>query len=136
MFHLNESLLAFEQLKRSHTREYLAEKLLNIFEDFNIAEKLFCITTDAASNNTAIVSYLSSILKIRKQINWNYKKMHINCLNHVVNLAVQKFLRTIKVIKSKDDEENREVEVIGSETESFARTLSKVKGLAKIYLKF
>ena len=129
-------MLAFEQLEGSHTGEYLAEKLLNILEDFNIAEKLFCITTDAASNNTAMVSYLSSILKIRKQINWDYKKMHINCLDHVVNLAVQKFLRTIKVIKSKDDEKNGEVEVIESETESFAGTLSKVRGLAKVCPKF
>ena len=44
--------------------------------------------------------------------------MHINCLNHVVNLAVQKFLRSIKVVKSKDDEKDGEVEVVEDETES------------------
>lgn len=60
--------------------------------------------------------------------------MHINCLDHVINLAVQKFLRSIKVVKYKDDEEDGEVEIIESETESFAGTLTKIRGLAKVCL--
>jgi len=124
--------LAFERLVGSHTGEYLAEELFAILEDFNITEKLFCITTDAASNNIAMVSHLSSILKTQKQIDWDHKKMHINCLDHVINLAVQKFLRSIKVVKSKDEEEDGDVEIVESETESFAGTLSKIRGLAKV----
>lgn len=118
----------------SHTGDYLAEELFAILEEFNITEKLFCITTDAASNNTSLVSNLSSILKTRKDIEWDHKKMHINCLDHVINLAVQKFLRSIKVVKSRDDEEDGEVEVVDSETESFAGTLTKIRGLAKVLL--
>lgn len=58
--------------------------------------------------------------------------MHINCLDHVINLAVQQFLRSIRVVKAKDDDEDGDVEVIESESESFAGTLTKVRGLAKV----
>jgi len=135
-FHLNESLLAFERIIGSHTGEYLAEQLFVILEEFNVSEKLFCITTDAASNNTTLVSNLSLILRNRKHVNWDHKKMHINCLDHVINLAVQKFLRSIKVVTSNDNEEDGEIEVIESESESFAGTLSKIRGLAKVLVLF
>jgi hypothetical protein len=125
--------LAFERLVGCHTGEYLAEKVFEILEDFDISEKLFCITTDAASNNTTLVNHLSSILRDKKNIDWDHKRMHINCLDHVINLAVQQFLRTIRVVKTKDDQEDGEVEVIESETESFAGTLTKVRGLAKVH---
>ena len=87
---------------------------------------------DAASNNSTLIVSLSSILKKEKNITWDHEKMHINCLDHVINLAIQKFLQSIKVVKSKDKEEDGEVEVVESETEPLAGTLTKVRGLAEV----
>ena len=134
----------------------MAEELFKILEEFDISEKLFCITTDAAKNNTTLVRNLSRILCERKGIKWNYKEMHINCLDHVINLAVQEFLQTIKVVQpinneddedddddkdgeddeddedDENDESDGENEIIEGEEGSFVNTMAKVRGIAKV----
>ena len=87
----------------------MAERLFGVLEDFDITSKLFCITTDAASNNTTLVKSLSEILLDQKGIYWDWEKMHINCLDHLINVAVQAFLRAIKVVSSSDDDEDGDV---------------------------
>jgi len=126
----------------------MAEELFKILEEFDISDKLFCITTDAAKNNTTLVRNLSKILRERKGIKWNYDEMHINCLDHVINLAVQKFLKTIKVVRSNadeddeddgdeedggDDEDDEENEIIEEEEGSFVTTMAKIRGIAKVF---
>ena len=100
-FHLHEALLTFKELTGSHTGENLASVIFDTLDDYNIAEKLHCITTDNASNNTKAMETLSTMLRRRKGINWSHKTQHIACLNHVINLAVQAFLRKCKVIDAK-----------------------------------
>ena len=100
-FRLHEALLTFQELTGSHTGENLASVIFDTLDDYNIAEKLHCITTDNASNNTKAMETLSNMLRRRKGIKWSHTTHHIACLNHVINLVVQAFLRKCKVIDAK-----------------------------------
>ena len=93
-FTLQQELLGFVPLSGSHTGEYMAEIVYDILEEFGIKEKFFCVTTDNASNNLLMVKELSKLLS-NDGIKWDYKTQHIPCLAHIINLVVQKFLKTI-----------------------------------------
>ncbi len=85
--------------------------IFNTLDAFNLTEKLFCITTDNVSNNKKAMKFLSKLLWKWKGIRWNWKECHISCLNHVIDLAVQAFLKSIKVIETEEEEEvEKEVE--------------------------
>jgi len=51
---------------------------------------------------------LTKLLLVRKGIKWNWKEYYISCLNHVIDLAVQAFLKKIKVIEVTETEEEEE----------------------------
>src|SRR5579859_1200295 len=60
---LHEALLAFTLLEASHTGAKLAREIFKTLHQFNIAEKLYCITTDNASNNTKAMRMLAKLLR-------------------------------------------------------------------------
>ena len=107
-WNLHEALLDFKRLHGSHTGKKLAMEIFDMLDVFNIAEKLFCITTDNASNNKMAMKCLSKLLLKRKGIRWKWEECHISCLNHVIDLAVQAFLKSIKVIETEEEEEVEE----------------------------
>lgn len=110
-FQLHEALLGFRQLTGRHIGAKLAKETLNILNEFDLAKKLFCVTTDNASNNGKMVKVLKK--ELRKQgISWNGETNHISCLSHVLNLVVQAFLKTVKAIAPNldDDVLNEEAE--------------------------
>jgi len=92
-----------------HTGSRLADAIFNIITDFEISEKLFCITTDNASNNIKCMKKLSDKL-LEKGVIWSAKEHHIPCLNHVINLAVQAFLKKLKALNSENIQEDKEKE--------------------------
>jgi len=94
----------------SHTGNNLAKAIFETLDAFNLTEKLFCITTDNASNNKKAMKALSKLLRKRKGVIWNWKECHISCLNHVIDLAIQAFLKSIKVIEIEEEEEELVVE--------------------------
>jgi len=70
--------------------------------------------------------------------------MHIHCLDHIINLAVQAFLKNIKVVtvetndnESEDNDESDDddgvVSFVDSMEGTFAGTISKIRGLAKAF---
>jgi len=95
---LHEALLDFKRLQGQHTGLKLAQEIFDTLDQFNIAAKLFSITTDNASNNGKAMRKLSRLLLTHKGIHWNWKEHHISCLNHVINIAVQAFLRRCKAL--------------------------------------
>jgi hypothetical protein len=107
---LHEALLAFTLLEGSHTGNKLAKEIFKTLDGFNIAEKLFCITTDNASNNTKAMRMLAKLLLRHKGIIWEWEENHISCLNHVINIAVQAFLKKINCLDKPDEEENDDEE--------------------------
>ncbi len=106
-WNLHEALLDFKRLHGSHKGRKLAKSIFDTLMEFNIAEKLFCITTDNASNNQKAMKHLTMLLK-KKKIRWKWEEHHISCLNHVIDLAVQAFLKSIKFIEDSETEQEEE----------------------------
>ena len=95
-FNLVEALLDFSQVHGEHSGVNLVTKLMGILEEYDILEKINCITSDSASNNNKMVKELEILFKDRN-IDWPHLERHIPCVTHVINIAVQKFMKTIKL---------------------------------------
>ena len=93
---MQDALLEFKHVPGHHTGEALADEVYNILEKYELFEKLFCITMDNASNNEKMMRYLSRRLKNEQGIDWDPYEHHVACLNHVINLAVDDFMKAIK----------------------------------------
>ena len=61
-WNLHEALLAFTLLEDSHSDNKLAREIFNTLDAYNIAQKLFCITTNNTSNNNKMMKILSKLL--------------------------------------------------------------------------
>ena len=96
---MHEALLSFQQLDGHHTGEHLSQEVINVLNNFGLIEKLFCITSDNAGNMKKLMVCLSKVLQMHG-VDWDASKYHISCLNHVINLAVQAFLKELKAIPS------------------------------------
>lgn len=99
--------MKFKYVPGHHTGEALGDEVLEILKQFEIAEKLFCITTDNASNNGRMMKHISRRLKDEFNIMWDGSEHHIACMNHIINLAVQDFLKGIKSLAPDDDDEEK-----------------------------
>jgi hypothetical protein len=95
-FNLVEALLDFSIVHGEHSGVNLATKLMGILEDFNITNKINCITSDSASNNNRMVKELEHMFKDRNII-WPAAERHIPCITHIINIAVQEFMRSVKL---------------------------------------
>jgi hypothetical protein len=67
-WNLHEALLDFKHVEYHHTEVVLAEHVFEILEEYEISEKLFCMTTDGALNNSTLCQHLSHLLKPEKNI--------------------------------------------------------------------
>ena len=128
----------FLYIEKHYYDEILIDKIFEILEEYEIYEKLFYITIDNAGNNGIIYITLSILLK-NIGIEWDPKKYQISCMNHVINLAVQEFIKSIKVmIDDKDDDEiERELQegednIIAA---GFAKAMYKIQTITKIQFK-
>jgi len=74
-------LLDLILLHKSHTGEYLGEKVLELVDDLGIRERLIGFTADNAANNQTCQCYLQRFTSP------NF--MYIRCAAHVLNLAVK-----------------------------------------------
>ena len=131
---LHEALLDFRHVEGHHYGEHLAEHVFEVLEEYEICEKLFGITTDGAGNNGTMCKALSKRLKDDKNIKWDPKQHHIACMNHVINLAVQSFLKSIKGIQSNEDEEELDYKELPDEEplpEGFSRAMWKIRSITK-----
>jgi hypothetical protein len=81
----------------------MANIVYRILEEYNLMERLHCITSDNASNNYALTRELSNKLRRDAGIEWNYETQHLPCLAHVINLLVKKLLSASNGIRSVQD---------------------------------
>lgn len=137
---LEEALLDFKYVPGHHDGERLGDEVIEILEEYQIINKLFCITTDNAGNNRKMMMRISRYLKDEHSIKWNPKEHHIACLNHVINLAVQDFLKAIKGLVADNEADNclrdEEEDDDEQELEGFAGTLWKIRTTIKVYLRY
>jgi hypothetical protein len=93
--------LSFTEIHGRHTSERLSKYVLDVLMEFGLPEKLFCITSDNAGNMRKLMRFLSKRLR-QLGVKWNARENYINCLNHVLNLALQAFLKKIKALPAKE----------------------------------
>lgn len=146
-FQLREALLGFQQVLGSHEGSNLGQILYDIINEYGIAEKIFCSTTDNASNNKTTLETLSVLLYHNNGIEWEYETHHIGCISHVLNLSLQDFMKYLKAISlaATDvdefadgiiDEPDDEFPLLPKEIdgEFFIDLIRNLRGIAKIIL--
>jgi hypothetical protein len=74
----------------------MANIVYQILEEYNLMERIRCITSDNASNNYALTRELSNKLCRDAGIEWNYEMHHLPCLAHIINLLIKKVCSVIK----------------------------------------
>lgn len=93
-FVLKSNLLAVSYLGGTHSGENLADFLFSILSDFHLENKFLAITTDNASNNDSMMTFIGK--KINNSFLENSMR-HIRCVSHIINLTVKAFLKECKI---------------------------------------
>ncbi|CAB5370059.1 unnamed protein product [Rhizophagus irregularis] len=93
---LKEILIDFCKLSGPHSGENLHESFVKSCDDMRILTKIIACTTDNASNNDTLMKALEKTCKDRN-IEFTAYNNHIRCLAHIINLAAQDALSTLKV---------------------------------------
>ena len=87
---LRELVLDAVEIRGPHSDVNLAEYVMDTLNDFDLKEKLYCITADNASNNVTMARQLTSQLP-----NFNAEEDLLGCTGHVINLAAQAGLKAL-----------------------------------------
>lgn len=95
-----------------HSGEYLAEQLQAVTDDFSISYRVFTITRDNASNNTAMlaefeIGVYTSAISIQQPWSFTVKEGDVRCMAYILNLAVQAALAISKAIPLEQTESYR-----------------------------
>ncbi|OAF57249.1 hypothetical protein VC83_04624 [Pseudogymnoascus destructans] len=76
----------------------MAAVVHNVLEQFNITGRLFCMTTDNASNNGTMCKELESYMRSTTQeVEWSSDATKIPCMAHVIQLVVKAMLKAFNV---------------------------------------
>ncbi|CAB5391826.1 unnamed protein product [Rhizophagus irregularis] len=79
----------------------IKEAFLKSLSSYNIESKILSVTTYNASNNITFLQAVEDELS-KKFIQFESKDKHVHCLAHVMNLAVQQALTTLKAIEDNE----------------------------------
>jgi len=95
-----------------HSGEYLAEQLLAVTNDYHITPAVFTITCDNASTNTVMLSEYENLVYMHEttlQQPWAYitKEGNVRCIGHIINLAVQAALASLKAVPTDEPDAYR-----------------------------
>jgi hypothetical protein len=99
-----------------HSGEYLAEQLLQVTNNFDITQAVFTVTRDNAGPNNTMLQELEATTKeqrLQKDPNlqqpWSFtcKEGDVRCIAHIINLAVQAALTTLKAVPAEQPESYR-----------------------------
>ena len=126
-FNLQEDLLDFCEVSVSHTGANLAQHVFEVLIKYNIHNRLYCITTDNASNNGSLCEALSALLD-EEGVQWDAMRNHIACLTHIINLAVKEFLKTLKIQERTPEDEWEVLEYKARIASSKRKSKYEIKG--------
>lgn len=60
---------------------------MEVLEDYEIKNNLFCLTTDNASNNGKLADYLEDMAERDSSFKFKRNENLISCLAHVINIV-------------------------------------------------
>lgn len=85
------------------------------------------ISSDNASNMDKMFDIFESLCEY-EEISFDAKNQRVRCLAHIINLAVQDILKTLK-----EEAPNDEIEILEKNTTNAMGVVSKVKIYYKLY---
>jgi len=99
-----EVLIGFEHLKGEHSGEAMAKIVYDVLHQNKLTSRLYCITTDNASNNGTMRKELEDMLKDLEQDipAWDSAGTTIPCMAHVIQLAVKAMLSSFNIQSGED----------------------------------
>jgi hypothetical protein len=94
---MQQRLLAFKYLTGDHDGVSLGKAMIEVLEDFGIAERLLGVTADNASNNSTMLAEIQKFYDAKYpasgfSVEWN----QVECVAHVLNLGAQQILKNCK----------------------------------------
>lgn len=128
----HEILLGFMPVHGQHTGSNLADILLGVLQQQNIADRVIAITTDNASNNKTLVDSLCDSIERLELPNFT-EIVRVPCLAHVIQLSLKDLLGLMKADPKNDktatvwSEENGSLLQQAKRQKGIIYTLAKVK---------
>jgi len=99
------TLIGLERLRGSHTAGNISDVMIKVLDMYQIRESINCITGDNAVVNNGI--FLDLELEMQ---DWSQGDGQICCLAHVLNLAAQTVLKTLR-----SEAEEHEVDLVSDD---------------------
>ena len=92
-----EHLLAFKYLESEHDGLSLSKAMIEVLENYGIADRLLGVTCDNASNNSTMLAEIEKYYSVKYpdcgfSVSWN----QVECMAHVINLGAQEILKNFK----------------------------------------
>ena len=102
-------------LEPVHSSEYLAGRFLFVTDEFSVTEGLFTVTRDNAGSNDTMLAEIEAISDMQREAEesihllqqpWPFtvREGDVRCVAHIINLAVQAALTSLKVVPSSEVE--------------------------------
>lgn len=127
---LHSLLMDMPPLTGRHTGSNLCAAFTTACHDFGVLPKLLAVTTDSASNNGTFLGALEAAC-MQQGIVFDRASMHVRCIAHVINLAVQDFLRVLSstALDSENDYDENYIpdEKVGGFIQRLRRLAVKVR---------
>ncbi|CAI5534795.1 unnamed protein product [Closterium sp. Naga37s-1] len=98
-FELRRVTLDFRALPGDHTSKKIAEVLEDVVKEWDVGDRCIAMTSDNASSNVAAMEYLCRGGPSDHQPPLFFSGMHVWCLPHICNQAVQLALKRVLEIK-------------------------------------
>jgi hypothetical protein len=96
-----EMLLTFQSLSDAHMNEIMIRIVVNILKKYKLKNRLLAVIIDNASNNEKMRKKMKKILR-KIDIEWDHEKNHVFCIAHIIQLAVNEFLQSMKIFAVND----------------------------------
>ena len=120
-----------------HSGEYLAQQLAFVTKDMGIIGAVFTCTRDNASANTVMLTEYEKLAKdqeVTTQQPWTFtvKEGDVRCIAHIINIAVQDALKTLKAAPVEQTESYRCEQGAARIPLSFDSNIEVMNTLAKL----
>jgi len=83
-FKIKKKIIWFKQLEYPHSGYAIEEELLRCLTDWEIREKIFTLTLDNASNNTAACELL--VTDCKHDLMFGGEHLHVRCCAHIFDI--------------------------------------------------
>ncbi|KAM3300973.1 hypothetical protein P3S67_015473 [Capsicum chacoense] len=76
-----------------HTRVEMVVVIYDCLKEWNLANKVFCITLDNATSNDSLQTILKGHLNLQNSLLYDGEFFHVCCCAHILNLIVPEGLK-------------------------------------------